>query len=138
MLATPGRTAADLLRTSAATDLADEWGPQLLSGAWGATICISEPDAGSDVGRIRTRARRSEDGAWRITGEKCWISYGDHDLTGRIGHLMLARSGEDSGLRGLSLFLVPDGDEQGAPWRGAAPDRGKAGPARLANLCAGL
>jgi alkylation response protein AidB-like acyl-CoA dehydrogenase len=103
-----------LLRTSAATDLADEWGPQLLSGAWGATICISEPDAGSDVGRIRTRARRSEDGAWRITGEKCWISYGDHDLTGRIGHLMLARSGEDSRLRGLSLFLVPDGDEQGS------------------------
>ncbi|WP_443478503.1 acyl-CoA dehydrogenase family protein [Novosphingobium aerophilum] len=114
MLATPGRTAAELLLESAAEELAGEWVPRLLSGEWAATICISEPDAGSDVGRIRTRAVKGEDGAWRVTGEKCWISYGDHDLAGRIGHFMLARSGEGQGVRGLGLFLVPDGDGEGA------------------------
>ncbi|WP_395397283.1 acyl-CoA dehydrogenase family protein [Novosphingobium sp. BL-8A] len=114
MLTTPGRTAAELLVESAPGELADEWVPRLLSGEWGATICISEPDAGSDVGRIRTRAVKDENDEWRVTGEKCWISYGDHDLTARIGHFMLARSGREQGVRGLSLFLVPDGDGTGA------------------------
>jgi len=117
MLATPGRTAAELLTGCGDAKLADEWVPRLLAGEWGAAICISEPDAGSDVGRIRTRARRRDDGTWRVTGEKCWISYGDHDLTARIGHFMLARSGKESGVRGLGLYLVanraPDGSGNG-------------------------
>ncbi|WP_158511845.1 acyl-CoA dehydrogenase family protein [Novosphingobium sp. PP1Y] len=115
MLATPNRTAAQLLAEAGSEELAREWVPRLIAGEWGATICISEPDAGSDVGRIRTRAVADGRGGWRITGEKCWISFGAHDLTARIGHFMLARSGTDSGVRGLSLFLVPDRDENGPP-----------------------
>ena len=100
------RAAAHLLAERAAPALAAEWVPQLASGAWAATICISEPGAGSDVGRIRTKAVPEGDD-WRITGEKIWISFGDHDLTDRIGHCLLARTNEQAGTRGLSLFLVP-------------------------------
>ena len=106
MLATPARSGATLLLETAPEALRETWVPRLLSGEWAATICISEPDAGSDVGRIRTRARK-DDGRWLISGEKCWISFGDHDLASRIGHLMLARSLDKPGARGLSLFLVP-------------------------------
>ncbi len=100
------RPAAHLLfewdKTVAAT-----WLPKLAAGEWATTICISEPDAGSDVGRIRTRAVET-DGVWRVTGTKCWISFGDHTMTDRIGHCMLARTGAaEDGTRGLSLFLVP-------------------------------
>ncbi len=102
------RSAARLLQSHAAPDIVGEWVPKLCAGEWGATICISEPDAGSDVGRIRTTAIRGADGLWRIEGEKIWISYGDHDLTPRVGHLVLARSDTSAaGTRGLSLFLVP-------------------------------
>ena len=102
------RAAARLLQSHAEADIAARWIPKLASGEWAATICISEPDAGSDVGRIRTAARRDDDGRWRISGEKIWISYGDHSLTDRIGHLVLARpEGAVAGTRGLSLFLVP-------------------------------
>jgi len=114
MLATPARSGAALLLETAPQSLCETWVPRLLSGEWAATICISEPDAGSDVGRIRTRARQ-EDGRWLISGEKCWISFGDHDLASRIGHLMLARSLDKAGARGLSLFLVPSTQEDGAP-----------------------
>ena len=115
MLATPNRTAAAMLQVAAAPEVRESWVPRLLSGEWAATICISEPDAGSDVGRIRTRATRGSDGVWRISGDKCWISYGDHDLTSRIGHCMLARSSDVPGVRGLSLFLVPSSSEDGTP-----------------------
>lgn len=92
------------------------WAEKLLTGEWTATICISEPDAGSDLGRIRTRAEQAADGTWRVSGTKCWISFGDHDLTGRIGHMLLARTGDAaSGTRGLSLFLVPNTKDDGSP-----------------------
>lgn len=113
MLATPNRTAAAMLETAADPATRAAWVPRLASGEWSATICISEPDAGSDVGRIRTRAIRGADGLWRVTGEKCWISYGDHDLAARIGHCMLARSSDAVGVRGLSLFLVPNTRDDG-------------------------
>jgi len=107
MLAGSARAAAHLLIESSAA-LAGEWVPRLASGEWSATICISEPDAGSDVGRIRTKAVRAGE-AWRIQGTKCWISFGDHDMTARIGHCLLAHTGPvEFGTRGLSLFLVPD------------------------------
>ena len=94
--------------------LAAEWLPKLAAGEWATTICISEPDAGSDVGRIRTKATKVGDG-WRVTGTKCWISFGDHDLTSRIGHCMLARTGApEDGTRGLSLFLVADRHSDGS------------------------
>ncbi|MPT47456.1 MAG: acyl-CoA dehydrogenase [Sphingobium sp.] len=108
MLATPCRCASMLLDEHASDDIKNEWLPKFISGEWGATICISEGDAGSDVGRIRTMATPQEDGSWSISGEKMWISYGDHDLTSRIGHMVLARTPDaPPGTRGISLFLVP-------------------------------
>lgn len=109
MLPTAQRAAARMIAAHAAEDVKTEWLAKLLSGEWAATICISEPEAGSDAGRIRTLAEPDGQGGWRITGEKIWISYGDHDLTERIGHCLLARTpGAAPGGAGLSLFLVPD------------------------------
>ena len=106
------RPAAHLI-LSQDKEVAEEWLPRLATGEWATTICISEPDAGSDVGRIRTKAVNDGNG-WRVTGTKCWISFGDHDLTDRIGHCMLARTGApEEGTRGLSLFLVPDRHDDG-------------------------
>jgi alkylation response protein AidB-like acyl-CoA dehydrogenase len=109
MLPLSQRAAARLLGTYAEGAMKAEWLPQLVSGIWGTTICISETGAGSDVGRIRTVATPRADGTWSITGEKIWITFGDHDLTERIGHCLLARTpGAPAGAAGLSLFLVPD------------------------------
>ncbi|MGZ9810114.1 acyl-CoA dehydrogenase family protein [Pseudoroseicyclus sp. H15] len=99
------RSAAHLLARHGGPALAD-WVPALIAGERAATICISEPGAGSDVGRISTRAAR-EDGVWRVTGQKIWISFGEHDLAPVIGHCLLARTSDAPGTRGLSLFLVP-------------------------------
>jgi alkylation response protein AidB-like acyl-CoA dehydrogenase len=108
MLPLAQRAAARLLLTHADAAMKAEWLPQLICGNWGATICISETGAGSDVGRIRTLATPQDDGTWSIVGEKIWISFGDHDLTERIGHCLLARTPEaPPGAAGLSLFLVP-------------------------------
>ncbi|MBP1851775.1 acyl-CoA dehydrogenase family protein [Rhizobium halophytocola] len=121
MAAGSARAACHLLAAVADAETADRWIPKLLAGDWAATICISEPDAGSDVGRIRTAAAW-HDGIWRVTGQKVWISFGDHDLCGRIGHCLLARTGEEAGTRGLSLFLVPDRHADGRP-NGVTPER---------------
>ncbi len=103
------RAAARLIAAHADEAIKAEWLAKLVSGEWVATICISEPEAGSDAGRIRTLAEPDGQGGWRITGEKMWISYGDHDLAPRIGHCLLARTpGAAPGGAGLSLFLVPD------------------------------
>lgn len=107
MAAGASRAACHLLAGAADKIVADEWIPKLVAGEWTATICISEPEAGSDVGRLRTKAQ-CVDGGWRISGEKCWISFGDHDMAARIGHCLLARTSDEPGVRGLSLFLVPD------------------------------
>ncbi|MGB3336046.1 MAG: acyl-CoA dehydrogenase family protein [Devosia sp.] len=107
MAAGAARGAIHLLAATANAAPAQEWGPKLVSGDWAATICISEPEAGSDIGRIRTKAEL-RDGHWRITGQKIWISFGDHDMASRIGHCLLARTNDQPGTRGLSLFLVPD------------------------------
>lgn len=107
MAAGSTRAACHLLTEAADETVAAEWVPQLAAGTWAATICISEPEAGSDVGRVATRAVLTE-GEWRISGGKTWISFGDHDMAGRIGHCLLARTNDQPGTRGLSLFLVPD------------------------------
>ena len=104
MMPVPSRSAARLLGAFAPDDIRQEWLPRLSSGEWGATICISEVGAGSDVPRLRTTAERDGE-TWRVTGEKQWISFGDQDITARIGHCLLART---AGVKGLSLFLVPD------------------------------
>jgi len=87
--------------------------PRLARGEWLATMCLTEPGAGSDLARIRTTACERK-GAWRIAGEKIFISGGDHDLGEGILHLVLARTGApEEGVRGLSLFLCRSHDDQG-------------------------
>ena len=108
MSAGGSRAAALLLSAWADDDLKSDWVPALVAGERCATICISEPEAGSDVGRIRTKAVQDGDG-WRVSGQKIWISFGDHDIRDRIGHCMLARTGDTPGTRGLSLFFVERG-----------------------------
>jgi alkylation response protein AidB-like acyl-CoA dehydrogenase len=102
------RCAALALIKNASDELKARWVPGLVSGEIASTIVISEPQAGSDVGRILTAAQPQEDGSWLLSGAKIWISYGDHDATGQILHLVLARvpNGEP-GTRGLALFAVP-------------------------------
>jgi alkylation response protein AidB-like acyl-CoA dehydrogenase len=81
--------------------------PRLLTGEWTGAMNLTEPDAGSDLGEIRTRAELADDGSWRVTGTKIFITWGEHDLTENIVHLVLARTPEaPPGTRGLSLFLV--------------------------------
>jgi alkylation response protein AidB-like acyl-CoA dehydrogenase len=108
MAAGGSRAAARLLTEWADKATRDDWVPALLSGKATATICISEPEAGSDVGRIRTTASPGPEG-WRVSGQKIWISFGDHDLVPRVGHCLLARTSDAPGTRGLSLFLVERG-----------------------------
>jgi acyl-CoA dehydrogenase len=82
--------------------------PKLVSGEWMGTMQLTEPQAGSDVGALRTKAERAGDGSYRITGQKIFITYGEHDLTDNIVHLVLARLPDaPAGTRGVSLFLVP-------------------------------
>lgn len=87
--------------------------PPLAEGRWLGTMCLTEPGAGSDLGRVRTRATRDGDG-WTITGEKIFISGGDQDLSEGILHLVLARSGAaEDGVKGLSLFACQSDPEGG-------------------------
>ncbi len=89
-------------------DLRDRYLPKLVSGEWAGTMCLTEPQCGTDLGLIRTRAEPSGDGFYRITGTKIFISGGEQDLTENILHLVLAKLPDaPSGTRGISLFLVP-------------------------------
>src|ERR1700739_92497 len=73
-----------------------------------ATMQLTEPQAGSDVGALRTRAERADDGSYRIKGTKIFITYGDHDMTDNIIHFVLARLPDaPAGTKGISLFLIP-------------------------------
>ncbi len=82
--------------------------PRLISGEWTGTMNLTEPHCGTDLGLIRTRAVPQDDGSYRITGTKIFISAGEHDLTENIVHLVLARiEGAPEGTKGISLFLVP-------------------------------
>jgi alkylation response protein AidB-like acyl-CoA dehydrogenase len=82
--------------------------PKIVSGEWPATMNLTEPQAGSDVGALKTRAEPNPDGSWRLNGTKIFITYGEHDLSENIIHLVLARTtGAPEGTRGISLFLVP-------------------------------
>ncbi|GAA5236057.1 acyl-CoA dehydrogenase [Verticiella sediminum] len=82
--------------------------PKLLSGEWAGTMCLTEPQCGTDLGLIKTRAVPTGDGAYKITGSKIFISAGEHDLTENIVHLVLAKLPDaPEGSRGISLFIVP-------------------------------
>jgi alkylation response protein AidB-like acyl-CoA dehydrogenase len=81
---------------------------RLFTGKWAGTMCLTEPQAGSDVGSARTTAKRNPDGTYSITGTKIFISAGDHDLAPNVIHLVLARvEGAPAGTKGLTLFIVP-------------------------------
>src|ERR1700760_1551998 len=81
---------------------------KLVSGEWTGTMQLTEPQAGSDVGALRTRAERVSDGSYRITGTKIFITYGDHDMTDNIVHFVLARLPDaPADTKGISLFLIP-------------------------------
>jgi alkylation response protein AidB-like acyl-CoA dehydrogenase len=93
----------------------DRYLSKLVSGEWTGTMNLTEPDAGSDVGALRTRAIPRDDGTWLITGTKIFISFGEHDLADNIVHLVLARTPDaPPGPKGISCFIVPkylvDGD----------------------------
>jgi alkylation response protein AidB-like acyl-CoA dehydrogenase len=82
--------------------------PHLATGEWTGTMNLTEPQAGSDVGALKTKAEPRADGKWSISGTKIYISFGDHDLADNIVHLVLARTpGAPAGTKGISLFLVP-------------------------------
>jgi 3-(methylthio)propanoyl-CoA dehydrogenase len=82
--------------------------PKMVSGEWAGTMNLTEPQAGSDVGAVTTRAVDAGDGTYRITGQKIYITYGEHDLTDQIVHLVLARLPDaPPGTKGISLFIVP-------------------------------
>jgi alkylation response protein AidB-like acyl-CoA dehydrogenase len=82
--------------------------PKMLTGEWGGTMCLTEPDAGSDVGALKTKAVRQSDGTYLITGQKIFISNGEHDLNENIIHPVLARiEGDPAGTKGISIFVVP-------------------------------
>ncbi len=82
--------------------------PKLISGEWTATMNLTEPQAGSDVGALRTKAEPNPDGSWAITGQKIYITWGEHDCADNIVHLVLARTPDGApGTKGISLFLVP-------------------------------
>ncbi|MCU4422269.1 acyl-CoA dehydrogenase C-terminal domain-containing protein [Acinetobacter lwoffii] len=82
--------------------------PKIYSGEWSGTMCLTEPHAGTDLGIIKTKAERNEDGTYSISGTKIFITGGDHDLAENIIHLVLAKTPDaPAGSRGISLFIVP-------------------------------
>jgi len=100
--------AANLLRVHGSPAQRARYLQPMLAGRWFGTMCLSEPQAGSSLADIRTRATAEPDGRYRICGNKMWISGGEHELSENIVHLVLARiDGAPAGTRGISLFIVP-------------------------------
>ncbi len=100
--------AIDALHAHGSEALKRAYLEKLVSGEWMGTMHLTEPQAGSDVGALRTRAERAGDGSYRLTGQKIFITYGEHDLADNIIHFVLARLADaPPGTRGISLFLVP-------------------------------
>ncbi len=110
LLGYPGLThgAADLIKNFGTDEQKRLYLGKMYSGKWGGTMCLTEPNAGSDVGALRTRAVRREDGTYLISGQKIFITCGEHDLTENIIHPVLARiEGDPAGTKGISIFIVP-------------------------------
>ncbi len=101
-------SAIEALAAHGSDELKQLYLPKLVSGEWMGTMQLTEPQAGTDLALLRTKAERAGDGTYRLTGQKIFITYGEHDLTDNIIHFVLARlSDAPPGTRGLSLFLVP-------------------------------
>ena len=106
----PGLThgAYNALQAHGSDDLKRTYLPKMVGGSWSGTMCLTEPQCGTDLGLIRTRAEPSNDGSYRLHGTKIFISAGEHDLTENIVHLVLARLPDaPAGVRGISLFVCP-------------------------------
>ncbi|WP_305984268.1 acyl-CoA dehydrogenase [Roseibium sp. MMSF_3544] len=100
--------AVEAMEKHASEALKSTYLEKLVSGEWMGTMNLTEPQAGSDLNALRARAERNEDGTYRIFGQKIFITYGDHDLTDNIIHMVLARLPDaPAGTRGISMFLVP-------------------------------
>jgi len=100
--------AIEALQAHGSDEQKNDYLHKIVSGEWPATMNLTEPQAGSDVGALKSKAEPNGDGSWRITGQKIYITYGEHDLADNIIHLVLARTpGAPAGTRGISLFLVP-------------------------------
>jgi butyryl-CoA dehydrogenase len=108
---------ANLLLAHGSPEMVETYVKPMVEGRYFGTMCLSEPQAGSSLGDITTKAVRQEDGSYRITGSKMWISGGEHDLSENIVHLVLAKvPGGPPGSKGISLFVVPkllDGQRNG-------------------------
>ena len=106
----PGLTAGAYagIHANASEELKAKYLPKMATGEWGGTMNLTEPQCGTDLGMVRTKAVPQGDGTYKITGQKIWISAGEHDFTDNIIHTVLARvEGAPAGIKGLSLFLVP-------------------------------
>lgn len=107
--------AIEALLAHGSTEQQEMYLPRLLSGEWTATMNLTEPHAGSDVGALRSRAEPNGDGSWSVSGQKIYITWGEHDCTDNIIHLVLARTPDSpAGTKGISLFLVPKFLEDGS------------------------
>ncbi len=96
------------IQANASQELRDTYLPQMVNGTWTGTMNLTEPEAGSDLGAVRTMARDNGDGSWAISGQKIFITWGDHDVAENIIHLVLARTeNAPAGHRGISLFVAP-------------------------------
>jgi alkylation response protein AidB-like acyl-CoA dehydrogenase len=99
---------SEILLKFASESLQARYLPNIVSGAWSVAMALTEPNAGSDLGALTTKALAQDDGTYKIKGQKTFITYGDHDLTDNIAHLVMARTPDaPAGSRGISLFIVP-------------------------------
>ena len=106
----PGLTAGAYagIHANGSEELKAKYLPKMATGEWGGTMNLTEPQCGTDLGMVRTKAVPNGDGSYSITGQKIWISAGEHDFTDNIIHTVLARvEGAQAGIKGLSLFVVP-------------------------------
>ncbi|MEA3000361.1 MAG: 3-(methylsulfanyl)propanoyl-CoA dehydrogenase [Sphingomonadales bacterium] len=106
MMLTPA--AVEALKHHGTAEQQAIWLPKLVTGEWTGTMNLTEPQAGSDVGALKTRAEPAAEGNWRLFGQKIFITFGEHDLADNIVHLVLARTPDaPPGTKGISLFIVP-------------------------------
>ena len=99
---------AHLIETFGTEEMAKTYIPNLFAGKWQGTMALTEPQAGSDLGALTTKAVRADDDSYRITGNKIFVTWGEHDLAENIIHLVLARTPDSPpGTKGISCFIVP-------------------------------
>jgi alkylation response protein AidB-like acyl-CoA dehydrogenase len=100
--------AYNCIKHHATDEIKDKYLPKIVEGKWSGTMCLTEPVCGTDLGLLKTKALEQSDGTYKISGQKIFITSGDHDLTENIIHLVIARASDSpAGTKGISLFLVP-------------------------------